>query len=106
MSPLLSHSASYSRGRCPGVVFFTATVLLLLSGHCAGHSALHVDQSEALELRTEVEAMFYHAYDGYMENAFPLDELRPMSCTGEDSLGGYALTLVSSGILTEFLNYS
>lgn len=29
-----------------------------------------------------------------MEHAFPLDELRPLSCGGEDSLGGYALTLV------------
>ena len=38
--------------------------------------------------------MFYHAFDGYMENAFPLDELRPLSCGGEDTLGGYALTLV------------
>jgi hypothetical protein len=38
--------------------------------------------------------MFYHAFDGYMQHAFPLDELRPLSCQGEDSLGGYALTLV------------
>lgn len=38
--------------------------------------------------------MFYHAFDGYMENAFPFDELRPQSCEGEDTLGGYALTLV------------
>lgn len=38
--------------------------------------------------------MFYHAFDGYMDHAFPLDELRPLSCGGEDSLGGYALTLV------------
>lgn len=38
--------------------------------------------------------MFYHAFDGYMEHAFPLDELRPLSCEGEDTLGGYALTLV------------
>lgn len=38
--------------------------------------------------------MFYHAFDGYMKYAFPLDELRPLSCQGEDSLGGYALTLV------------
>lgn len=46
--------------------------------------------------------MFYHAFDGYMENAFPLDELRPLSCGGEDSLGGYALTLVRQESL--FLN--
>ncbi|VAH64601.1 unnamed protein product [Triticum turgidum subsp. durum] len=40
--------------------------------------------------------MFYHAFDGYMQHAFPLDELRPLSCQGEDSLGGYALTLIDS----------
>lgn len=40
--------------------------------------------------------MFYHAFDGYMQHAFPLDELRPLSCKGEDSLGGYALTLIDS----------
>ncbi|KAH9297794.1 hypothetical protein KI387_029476, partial [Taxus chinensis] len=51
---------------------------------------------EAKQLRDEVREMFYHAFDGYMEHAFPLDELRPLSCTGEDSLGGYALTLIDS----------
>lgn len=38
--------------------------------------------------------MFYHAFNGYMDHAFPRDELRPLSCGGEDTLGGYALTLV------------
>lgn len=38
--------------------------------------------------------MFYHAFDGYMKHAFPRDELKPLSCGGEDTLGGYALTLV------------
>lgn len=40
--------------------------------------------------------MFYHAFDGYMKHAFPRDELKPLSCGGEDTLGGYALTLVRS----------
>ncbi|KAA3454539.1 putative alpha-mannosidase I MNS4 [Gossypium australe] len=44
----------------------------------------------------DVREMFYHAFDGYMEHAFPLDELRPLSCEGEDTLGGYALTLIDS----------
>lgn len=26
--------------------------------------------------------MFYHAYNNYMTNAFPADELKPISCTG------------------------
>ncbi|KAM5553837.1 hypothetical protein ABKV19_025859 [Rosa sericea] len=44
----------------------------------------------------EVREMFYHAFNGYMDHAFPLDELRPHSCGGEDSLGGYALTLIDA----------
>ncbi|XP_068634269.1 alpha-mannosidase I MNS4 isoform X2 [Aristolochia californica] len=55
-----------------------------------------VSPSEARQLRDEVRGMFYHAFDGYMQHAFPLDELRPLSCTGEDTLGGYALTLIDS----------
>ncbi|XP_028784199.1 alpha-mannosidase I MNS4-like [Neltuma alba] len=55
-----------------------------------------VTPEEAKELRDEVRGMFYHAFNGYMEHAFPLDELRPLSCGGEDSLGGYALTLIDS----------
>lgn len=48
------------------------------------------------DLSLQVKEMFYHAFDNYMRHAFPLDELRPMSCTGEDSLGSYSLTLVMS----------
>ncbi|XP_057960219.1 alpha-mannosidase I MNS4 isoform X2 [Malania oleifera] len=55
-----------------------------------------VTPAEAKQLRDEVRGMFYHAFDGYMEHAFPLDELRPLSCGGEDTLGGYALTLIDS----------
>jgi len=53
-----------------------------------------VTKEEAKQLRNEVGEMFYHAFNGYMDNAFPLDELKPLSCKGEDTLGGYALTLV------------
>ncbi|GAB2245362.1 hypothetical protein Droror1_Dr00000855 [Drosera rotundifolia] len=55
-----------------------------------------VTVEEAKVLRDEVHEMFYHGFDGYMKHAFPLDELRPLSCGGEDSLGGYALTLIDS----------
>ncbi|XP_034924994.1 alpha-mannosidase I MNS4 [Populus alba] len=55
-----------------------------------------VTPEEATLLRDEVREMFYHAFNGYMEHAFPLDELKPLSCEGEDSLGGYALTLIDS----------
>ncbi|PSS33816.1 Alpha-mannosidase [Actinidia chinensis var. chinensis] len=55
-----------------------------------------VTPEEAKQLRDEVHEMFYHAFNGYMEHAFPLDELKPLSCEGEDTLGGYALTLIDS----------
>jgi hypothetical protein len=48
------------------------------------------------DLSLQVKEMFYHAFDNYMRHAFPLDELRPMSCTGEDSLGSYSLTLIDA----------
>ncbi|KAK4798387.1 hypothetical protein SAY86_030713 [Trapa natans] len=59
-------------------------------------SADDVTAEEARELRDKVREMFYHAFDGYMEHALPQDELRPMSCTGDDTLGSYALNLIDS----------
>jgi mannosidase alpha-like ER degradation enhancer 3 len=32
--------------------------------------------------REEARDMFYHGYNAYMENAFPADELMPLSCKG------------------------
>jgi ER degradation enhancer, mannosidase alpha-like 3 len=51
--------------------------------------------------------MLKHAYSSYMQQAYPADELKPLSCEGrfwnqrergtlDDCLGGYALTLVDS----------
>lgn len=75
-------------------------VLLLLSTTSNG---AFVTPQEATLLRDEVQKMFYHAFDGYMGHAFPLDELRPLSCTRENTLGGYALKLVdASDTLTLF----
>ncbi|XP_078227180.1 ER degradation-enhancing alpha-mannosidase-like protein 2 isoform X4 [Callithrix jacchus] len=39
--------------------------------------------------RERVKAMFYHAYDSYLENAFPFDELRPLTCDGHDTWGRF-----------------
>lgn len=46
--------------------------------------------------RDKVKSMFYHAYNGYLEHAYPSDELKPLTCTGQDTWGGYSLTLVDS----------
>ena len=40
--------------------------------------------------------MFYHAYNNYINNAYPYDELKPISCKGFDTWGSYSLTLVDS----------
>ncbi|KAK6015083.1 hypothetical protein OSTOST_19497 [Ostertagia ostertagi] len=46
--------------------------------------------------REKVRAMFYHAYNGYLNHAFPLDELKPISCTGHDTWGSFSLSLVDA----------
>ena len=53
--------------------------------------------------------MFYHGYDSYLEHAYPLDELKPLTCTGQDTWGSFSLTLVDAldtllimGNVTEF----
>ena len=67
---------------------------------------------DRIQLRDEVYKMFQTSYDGYMEHAFPFDELLPVSCSGAASklTGGGALSLVDSldtlvvlGNYTEFV---
>ncbi len=52
--------------------------------------------------------MFIHAYDSYMQHAYPADELMPLSCRGrfrgveanrgdvDDALGNFSLTLIDT----------
>ena len=40
--------------------------------------------------------MFHYAYDGYLNYAYPYDELRPLSCDGVDTRGSYSLTLIDA----------
>lgn len=40
--------------------------------------------------------MFNHAYSGYLEHAYPYDELRPLTCDGVDTWGSYSLTLIDA----------
>eukprot|EP00794_Sanderia_malayensis_P018991 gene18991-20902_t len=46
--------------------------------------------------REKAKAMFYHGYNGYLNHAYPYDELKPLSCIGHDTWGSYHLTLVDS----------
>lgn len=38
--------------------------------------------------------MFMFGFEGYMRHAFPQDDLRPLSCRGHDTQGGFGNTLV------------
>ena len=54
-------------------------LLVLLSipySHC-------MSTEEIKELREESKDMFYHAYNAYLFNAFPADELMPLTCQGK-----------------------
>ncbi|XP_044486783.1 alpha-mannosidase I MNS4 isoform X2 [Mangifera indica] len=77
-------------------LFFLSLLLFSNSHFYLKAFADGVTPLEARQLRDEVREMFYHAFNGYMNHAFPSDELRPLSCEGEDTLGGYALTLIDS----------
>lgn len=71
-------------------------------------SPVLITQEERLELRDEARDMFFHAYNAYMENAYPADELMPLSCKGrwrgketsrgdiDDTLGNFSLTLIDT----------
>ena len=38
-------------------------------------------------VRLKTKAMFYHGYDSYLNYAYPYDELKPLSCSGQDTWG-------------------
>ncbi|CAH1427180.1 unnamed protein product [Lactuca virosa] len=81
----------------PRIAFLIISIVVIISdGLIFRGLAEGVTFEEAKQLRDEVSGMFYHAFDGYMDHAFPRDELKPLSCEGEDTLGGYALTLIDS----------
>jgi hypothetical protein len=66
-------------------------------------------ESRRLELRDEAKEMFMHGYHGYLNFAFPKDELNPVACIGRgpdkrnpknihvnDVLGDFSLTLIDA----------
>lgn len=83
----------------------------------------YMSKEEKENLKEEARDMFYHAYNAYMDNAYPADELMPLSCKGryrgsepnrgdiDSTLGNFSLTLVDTldtlvvlGDLEEFEN--
>ncbi|KAG8446245.1 hypothetical protein GDO86_013914 [Hymenochirus boettgeri] len=53
-------------------------------------------KEEMAHYRDRVKSMFYHAYNNYLDNAFPYDELRPLTCDGQDTWGSFSLTLIDA----------
>ncbi|OWF51949.1 ER degradation-enhancing alpha-mannosidase-like protein 2 [Mizuhopecten yessoensis] len=53
-------------------------------------------KDEINKYRERVLQMFHHAYDGYVNYAYPYDELRPLTCDGFDTWGSYSLTLIDA----------
>ncbi|KAF9122761.1 alpha mannosidase-like protein [Mortierella sp. 14UC] len=66
-------------------------------------------EARRLQLRDDAKEMFMHGYHGYLNFAFPKDELNPVACTGRgpdkrnpkninvnDVLGDFSLTLIDA----------
>lgn len=87
-------------------VIFCSYIILVVTLLNVGASAMTT--KDRIDLRDEARDMFYHAYNAYLENAFPADELMPLSCRGrfrglepdrgdiDDALGNFTLTLIDS----------
>ncbi|KAK1157784.1 ER degradation-enhancing alpha-mannosidase-like protein 2 [Acipenser oxyrinchus oxyrinchus] len=61
--------------------------------HAAGKEFTEHDMAH---YRERIKSMFYHAYNSYLENAYPYDELRPLTCDGQDTWGSFSLTLIDA----------
>ena len=79
-------------------------IMLLLVLLLQGAGAKEYTKEDLHRHREEVRGMFQHAYNSYLEHAYPYDELRPLSCDGVDTWGSYSLTLI--GIQMQIQNNS
>uniref|UniRef100_UPI0037E86922 ER degradation-enhancing alpha-mannosidase-like protein 3 isoform X2 n=1 Tax=Semicossyphus pulcher TaxID=241346 RepID=UPI0037E86922 len=81
-------------------------VLVLLGALCSPGQAMSTEEKS--RLRNQVVEMFDHAYQNYMDHAYPADELMPLTCRGrvrglepsrgdvDDALGKFSLTLIDT----------
>uniref|UniRef100_A0A1A8IJ95 alpha-1,2-Mannosidase n=7 Tax=Nothobranchius TaxID=28779 RepID=A0A1A8IJ95_NOTKU len=70
-----------------------AALLLWLLSDAASRQFSEEDMAA---VRQRIKSMFYHAYNSYLDNAFPYDELRPLTCDGHDTWGSFSLTLIDA----------
>ena len=54
---------------------------------CTGITIVNFGVYVSLHYRERAKSMFYHAYDSYMNYAYPYDELRPLTCDGHNTWG-------------------
>ncbi|XP_047655778.1 ER degradation-enhancing alpha-mannosidase-like protein 3 isoform X1 [Tachysurus fulvidraco] len=92
-------------------------LLLLLLGFSVRLSE-SMSREEKHKLRNQVLEMFDHAYQNYMDHAYPADELMPLTCRGrvrglepsrgdvDDALGRFSLTLIDTLDTLALLNKS
>ncbi|KAF4072634.1 hypothetical protein AMELA_G00265300 [Ameiurus melas] len=92
-------------------------VLLILLGFSVRFSE-SMSREERQKLRNQVVEMFDHAYQNYMDHAYPADELMPLTCRGrvrglepsrgdvDDALGKFSLTLIDTLDTLALLNKS
>ncbi|MEQ2158892.1 ER degradation-enhancing alpha-mannosidase-like protein 2, partial [Goodea atripinnis] len=59
-------------------------------------AARRFSEEQMAAIRQRIRSMFYHAYNSYLNNAFPYDELRPLTCDGQDTWGSFSLTLIDA----------
>ncbi|XP_034196339.2 ER degradation enhancer, mannosidase alpha-like 2 isoform X1 [Osmia lignaria lignaria] len=105
-----------------GLLIFGCSIQALLAAS-EDNPLEYMSKEEREALKEEARDMFYHAYNAYMDNAYPADELMPLSCKGryrgsepnrgdiDSTLGNFSLTLVDTldtlvvlGDLEEFEN--
>ncbi|XP_043242855.1 ER degradation-enhancing alpha-mannosidase-like protein 2, partial [Amphibalanus amphitrite] len=75
---------------------FWYSALCLLFLHFSVNAFEEFTRERLARLRDEVREMFQHSYEGYLRHAYPLDELRPLTCDGIDTWGSYSLTLIDA----------
>jgi mannosidase alpha-like ER degradation enhancer 2 len=57
----------------------------------------YVPTEEKLKVyRERVYEMFHFSYDNYIKHAYPEDELKPISCSGQNTWGNFSLTLIDA----------
>uniref|UniRef100_A0A8C7D2H4 alpha-1,2-Mannosidase n=1 Tax=Oncorhynchus kisutch TaxID=8019 RepID=A0A8C7D2H4_ONCKI len=47
----------------------------------------------------KIKSMFYHAYNSYLDHAYPYDELRPLTCDGQDTWGSLSFNTCDNELL-------